>query len=477
MARNDGIDRTSVRNLAVSDKAVGNTQQHNEREKDSYRNPDILPHRTEWNVHFKKPTASYTDLFAQMEAAGTISTRGLKPDATHYCELIFDVNSAYFDNHGGYEFAKQFYIGNRKVQELRTYDIEKFYATLAKTPCGQYVHGVKQKLSDKQKKRLLSSTSIHEVHTLLKTAFSYAVEWDLIHKIPLPREAPKANSEERTIWDEKTMLAALQTIENPALHLAVHMSMILSLREGEILGLQPSDLDFDAAEGRGTISVSKTMQRANKDALEKLDPNQVYHTFPDRREGSKSSLILKKPKAKKFNRILYMTKPLKAELLAWLEKRKQDEQNAPEKYNNCGQLFRLPDGLPIAPELLTKWYRQWRSAHPEFEQIVFHGLRHSSATYQLLQSDGDFKSVQGNTGHATAAVLMDTYAHTQDKPRLELTEKIEANFYSQDLTPAAPQPRQNEKPAATKISGKEILEAIRLMDADERRELTRALFA
>jgi hypothetical protein len=69
------------------------------------------------------------------------------------------------------------------------------------------------------------------------------------------------------------------------------------------------------------------------------------------------------------------------------------------------------------------------------------------------------------------------YAHTQDKPRLELTEKIEANFYSQDLIPAASQPRQNEKPAATKISGKEILEAIRLMDADERRELTRALFA
>ena len=224
------------------------------------------------------------------------------------------------------------------------------------------------------------------------------------------------------------MLAALQTIENPALHLAVHLSMILSLREGEILGLQPSDLDFDAADGRGTISVSKTMQRANKDALEKLDPNQVYHTFPDKREGSKSSLIL------------------------------------------------LPDGLPIAPELLTKWYRQWRSVHPEFEQIVFHGLRHSSATYQLLQSDGDFKSVQGNTGHATASVLMDTYAHTQDKPRLELTEKIEANFYSQDLIPAAPQPQQNEKPAATKISGKEILEAIRLMDADERRELTRALF-
>ena len=115
LARNDGIDRTSVRNLAVSDKAVGNTQQHNEREKDSYRNPDIIPQRAAWNVHFKKPAASCTDLFAQLEANGTISTRGLKPDATHYCELIFDVNSAYFDNHGGYEFAKQFYADAYKA--------------------------------------------------------------------------------------------------------------------------------------------------------------------------------------------------------------------------------------------------------------------------------------------------------------------------------------------------------------------------
>ena len=32
--------------------------------------------------------------------------------------------------------------------------------------------------------------------------------------------------------------------------------------------------------------------------------------------------------------------------------------------------------------------------HPEFEKIVFHGLRHSSATYQLMISGGDVKTVQ-----------------------------------------------------------------------------------
>ena len=364
------------------------------------------------------------------------------------------------------------YIGKRKVQDLRTYDIEQFYATLSQTPCGQYVHGEKQELTENQKKRLLSSTSIHEVHTLLKTAFSYAVDWDLIHKSPTPREAPKINTEERTIWDERTMLAALQTIENPALHLAVHMSMILSLREGEILGLQPGDLDFDAADGRGTISVNKALQRADKVALSKIDPTQIYHTFPDRREGSKSSLILKRTKTKKSNRILYMTKPLKEELLAWLEKMKQDEQNAPEKYSNCGQLFRLPDGLPIAPDVLTKWYRMWRAEHPEFEKIVFHGLRHSSATYQLLQSGGDFKAVQGTTGHASADMLVNTYAHIQQSSRVELGKKFESGFYAKPDT-SSPQ----AVPAAGEptISMTALLELLKDADPEMKAKLRLAL--
>ncbi|MBQ9458736.1 MAG: plasmid recombination protein [Oscillospiraceae bacterium] len=108
MARNTG-DRTCVRNVNVSDAKIGNTQAHNEREKKSYVNPDIVPERTELNVHFKAPTDDYTKMFSKMEEEKTISTRGLKPDATKFCELVFDVNSAYFYNHGGYDYARQFY--------------------------------------------------------------------------------------------------------------------------------------------------------------------------------------------------------------------------------------------------------------------------------------------------------------------------------------------------------------------------------
>ena len=173
-----------------------------------------------------------------------------------------------------------------------------------------------------------------------------------------------------------------------------------------------------------------------------------------------------------------MTKPLKEELLAWLEKMKQDEQSAPGKVQQLRSAVPLTRRLTHCPGRSDQVVSYVAAEHPEFEKIVFHGLRHSSATYQLLQSGGDFKSVQGNTGHATATVLMDTYAHTQDKPRLELTEKIEADFYTQDVAGAKPQePPENKTPVATKITGKMILEAIRQMDAEERRELTRVLFA
>ena len=246
------------------------------------------------------------------------------------------------------------YIGHSPIQNVRTYDLEQFYATLSCTPKGLYIQGKKQKLSAAQQKRFLTATSIREVHALLKTAFSYAVEWDLIHKAPVPRDAPKVTPEERAIWDEHTMLAALQTCENPALHRAVHLSMIRALRAGEILGLQPGDIDFGAANGRGTISINKTLQRTDKVALEKTDPSQVYYIFPDQREGSTSSLILKKPKTRKSNSVLYLTKPLRGELLSWLEKLKREEADSDGRYRNCGQLVRRPNGRPVAPGALSK---------------------------------------------------------------------------------------------------------------------------
>ena len=109
MARNDGCHRTVVRNEKLRDSDVRRVQAHNEREWDSHSNPDIVQERTSMNVHFKAPSADYTEMFEQMIMDKKISVRGLKANSHKFGELVLDVNSTYFHERGGYDFAKRFY--------------------------------------------------------------------------------------------------------------------------------------------------------------------------------------------------------------------------------------------------------------------------------------------------------------------------------------------------------------------------------
>ena len=80
------------------------------------------------------------------------------------------------------------------------------------------------------------------------------------------------------------MRAALDSIEDPILHLAVHLTLVGALREGEIVGLTPEDLDFDAADGIGTFRINKSMQRVRKEALNQVDDGCIIKVFPDKLE-------------------------------------------------------------------------------------------------------------------------------------------------------------------------------------------------
>jgi len=81
---------------------------------ESYGNSDILPERSAFNVHFKSCNG-YEQTFNRMVNGGIISLRGLKPDAKVFDELVFDVNSAYFENNRGYDYAKEFFAEAYKL--------------------------------------------------------------------------------------------------------------------------------------------------------------------------------------------------------------------------------------------------------------------------------------------------------------------------------------------------------------------------
>ena len=104
------VDRTVVRNQTYKRSGIVARERHNERRNECYANEDVDLSRSHMNVHFQScGEVTYTQLFDAMLTSGAISTRGLKKDANLIDELVFDVNTDFFERHGGYEYAKQFY--------------------------------------------------------------------------------------------------------------------------------------------------------------------------------------------------------------------------------------------------------------------------------------------------------------------------------------------------------------------------------
>lgn len=105
-----------VRNERYRKNAISVRERHNERKNEVYSNPDVLLEHSHNNVIFQACDApTYAQKFDQMVADGIVSTRGLKPDAYVFDELVFDVNTDYFETHGGYEYAKSFYAEAYKL--------------------------------------------------------------------------------------------------------------------------------------------------------------------------------------------------------------------------------------------------------------------------------------------------------------------------------------------------------------------------
>ena len=197
----------------------------------------------------------------------------------------------------------------------------------------------------------------------------------------------------------------------------------------------------------------------------------ILREFEDKREGSNTVLVLKKAKTASSCRTIFMTEALKEELKHWFKCLEMDEADMDGRYRNSGMLLRLPNGLAVEPVLIRKKFEKWQDSHPEFPHIVFHGLRHSSATYQLMISGGDVKAVQGTTGHASANLLVNTYAHIQQDSRKKLGKKFEEGFYKSGTTPVQAAPVEAEPT----ISVSALLELLKDADPSVKAQLRFAL--
>ena len=89
--------------------SITKAERHNERKNKSYSNMNVDLEQTQNNIHYKRCETTYNEKLKELLDKGQVSLRGLRENAKLFDELIFDINSDYFEKHGGYEFAKEFY--------------------------------------------------------------------------------------------------------------------------------------------------------------------------------------------------------------------------------------------------------------------------------------------------------------------------------------------------------------------------------
>ena len=243
----------------------------------------------------------------------------------------------------------------------------------------------------------------------------------------LPKDNPKA----RAVWSDAEALEAIKVCDNPTLKLCLYLALGCSMRLGEILGLQWENVYLDDSEPY--LKIDKELQRcSNKsiEALEKVNRSTIITKFPIiMPKKATTTVVLKAPKTESSNRIVYLPRAVIEELIKTKELQEENKALLANEYHDYDLVVAKVNGMPYELRTIDKMFYKLieeKSLRP----VVFHSLRHSSTSLKLKLSKGNIKAVQGDTGHAEARMVTDTYAHSFDEDRKLIAQEMDSGFFS-----------------------------------------------
>lgn len=100
-----------------------------------------------------------------------------------------------------------------------------------------------------------------------------------------------------------------------------------------------------------------------------------------------------------------------------------------EEYHELDMVVAQINGHPYEHNIIGKHFRRLIE-NCGLRPVVFHSLRHSSTSLKLKLSRGNIKAVQGDTGHAEARMVTDTYAHGFDADRKLIAQEMDTGFFA-----------------------------------------------
>lgn len=317
-------------------------------------------------------------------------------------------------------------IGDVKLAEINTRFIEKYYQRLLKTPA------VINPMIGKRMNEYVSTSTIRDIHKLLRSCFQQAIKWELMEKNPcIYATVPKHKTKKRDIWTAETLMYAMEVCEDDRLKLAMNLSFSCSLRISELLGLTWDCVDISEEaieENRAYLFINKESQRVSKAALKELDAKDVLLVFPEKSKKNKTVRVLKTPKTDSSVRKVFLPKSVARMLIEWKAKQDETKEILGDEYMDYNLVMASTFGLPLGDGAIRKPLNQLIKEH-NLPPVVFHSFRHSSVTYKLKLNGGDIKAVQGDSGHAQVSMVTDVYFHILDDDRKKNAELFEEAFY------------------------------------------------
>lgn len=323
------------------------------------------------------------------------------------------------------------YIGSVMVKDITTRDLDIFYDSLQDKPA--VIRKGHTSVNTK-----ISASVICKIHALLRSAFNQAVTWEYIKTNPAERATiPKYRSTPRTVWTPAEAQNALNCCTDPMLTAAMQLALGCSLRIGEILGLTWDCVDYsDEAIENGTarVEIVKELKRCDKsslDALNSRNRSTVIFTFPEQKKtGTTTSLVLKAPKTESSVRVVFLPKTVALSLRIVKEKQDEMKHLLGEAYCDYNLVIAHEYGHPYEQRHIDKLFKKLISDN-NLTPVVFHSLRHCSASMKLRIGGGNIKAVQGDTGHSQSRMVTDLYAHINDEDRRILAKKVDEQFFQE----------------------------------------------
>lgn len=321
------------------------------------------------------------------------------------------------------------YIGTMAVKDITTRDLDIYYDSLQDKPAVILKGHTKTDST-------ISACVISKIHALLRSALNQAVVWEYIKTNPAERATlPKYRSKPRTVWSPAEAQYALECCTDPMLNAAMQLALGCSMRIGEILGLTWDCVDYsDEAIENGTarVEIVKELKRCDKsslDALECRKRSAVVFTFPEQKQtGTTTSLVLKAPKTESSIRVVFLPKTVAFSLRKVKEKQEQMKQLLGEAYCDYNLVIAHEYGHPYEQRHIAKLFKNLIDENG-LTPVVFHSLRHCSASMKLRIGGGNIKAVQGDTGHSQSRMVTDLYAHIYDEDRRILAQKVDEQFF------------------------------------------------